>query len=304
MDPAGLNIEPGTLATFVAAVEYGTVGAAAEELALTQSAATKRIQRLERRLGVALLERDGRGVTTTLAGQALYPEAKQVLEALQRAATVARGHDQVGRLRMSASHTIGGYLLPRWITSFRLDYGSDVRASVDIQNSVAVLRSVNGGRVDIGFIESPDDEPDPGLDTITLLENRIVVVVAPRHPWSSMKTVAPQALEQEPYFAREVGSGTRAVAIAALKAVGYPEPTPTIETTSTQSLKRAVLDGGFTLLSRVAVEAEIDAGALSAIAVDGVDFGRSLRAVRRRHPAPMRLADRFWAHLRTRVAHG
>jgi len=64
-----------------------------------------------------------------------------------------------------------------------------------------------------------------------------------------------------------------------------------------QSLKRAVLDGGFTLISRLAIEAEIRAGALCAIRVAGVDLDRPLRAVRRRRPrhGP---AQRFWRHVR------
>src|ERR1700729_1220149 len=63
------------LAAFVAAVETGSVQGAAEALDLTQSATTKRIQALERRLGVALLRRGRRGVRPTQEGRALFPEA-------------------------------------------------------------------------------------------------------------------------------------------------------------------------------------------------------------------------------------
>jgi DNA-binding transcriptional LysR family regulator len=64
------------VATFAAAVETGSIQAAADALALTQSAATKRIQRLERRLGVTLLDRGRYGVRPTDAGRSLYPDAK------------------------------------------------------------------------------------------------------------------------------------------------------------------------------------------------------------------------------------
>jgi len=70
------------LAAFVAAVETGSVQGAADALQLTQSAATKRLQALERRVGRRLLHRGPRGAHPTAAGKLLYPEAKQALDAL------------------------------------------------------------------------------------------------------------------------------------------------------------------------------------------------------------------------------
>src|SRR5579862_9001230 len=69
MDWLGTYPDPDELAAFVAAVESGTVGAAADALELTQSAASKRLQGLERRLGTSLLERGRFGVRATDAGR-------------------------------------------------------------------------------------------------------------------------------------------------------------------------------------------------------------------------------------------
>ena len=73
------------LAAFVTAVETGTVQGAAEALALTQSAATKRLQALERRVGRPLLERSAQGVRATETGAVLYPLAREALAVLVRA---------------------------------------------------------------------------------------------------------------------------------------------------------------------------------------------------------------------------
>src|SRR6185312_13685197 len=73
------------LAAFVAAVDAHTLHAAADTLALTQSAVTKRVAALERRVGQKLLERGRSGVRPTAAGRALYPEARAALAALERA---------------------------------------------------------------------------------------------------------------------------------------------------------------------------------------------------------------------------
>ncbi len=292
----GTFLDPGELAAFVAAVESGTVGGAAEALELTQSAASKRLQGLERQLGVSLLERGRFGIRATDAGRLLYPEAKQVLASLSRAAGIVTAYAaHAPTLRLAASHTIGGFLLPGWLAGFRSAELTPPRAQVEIVNSQGVLASVRGGHVDVGFIESLDAVD--GLESLTIQHDEIVAVVAAGHPWSRRHTVPMDALATEPYLTRERGSGTRAVAAAALARAGGPGLEPTLETASTQSLKRAVLDGGFTLISLLAVDAEINAGTLVALRVAGPDLVRPLRAVRRRRPAPDANAKRFWRYL-------
>src|ERR1700744_572548 len=90
------------LAAFAAAVETGSVQGASEARDLTQSATTKRIQALERRLGVTLLTRGRHGVRPTEEGMALYPEARRGLDALVQAEGAVAG-DRAGRaLRIAA----------------------------------------------------------------------------------------------------------------------------------------------------------------------------------------------------------
>ena len=243
-----------------------------------------------------MLERGRLGVRATEAGRALYPEAQQALSALRHAAAVVATHAaEAPSLRLAASHTIGGFLLPAWLTHFRTADTRPPRVQVEIVNSQAVLTSVRAGTAEIGFIESLDQTE--GLETLTIHSDEIVAVVAALHPWADRNTVPARALTTDTYLTREPGSGTRAVATAALDRVGITLK-PTIETASTQSLKRAVLEGGFTLISELAVEAEIRAGTLRKVHVAGVDLTRPLRAVRRRRPAAQPEAGRLWRYLR------
>ena len=78
---------------------------------------------------------------------------------------------------------------------------------------------------------------------------------------------------------------------------------PSLEAASTQSLKRAVLDGGFTLVSRLAVE-PAEADTLTALSVSGADLWRELRAVRLRNRAVTPVARRFWTFLSARAMGG
>jgi DNA-binding transcriptional LysR family regulator len=267
------------LAAFVAAVEAGTVQGAADALALTQSAATKRIQSLERRLGVALLQRTSRGVVATDAGRLLYPDAKEALDALHRAERRLRAAagPQAQVLPLAASHTVGDFLLPAWLAGFRA-IAPEVHPQVEVVNSPSVLAAVRERRVAIGFVEGLD--PLDGLETLTLVRDEIVAVVAPGHRWARRRAVPAEELPTEAFHARERGSGTRAVPAARLAARGVALE-PQLEVASTQSLKRAVLGGGFALLSRLAVVDEVRAGTLAAVPVAGVDLHRELLAVRR-----------------------
>jgi DNA-binding transcriptional LysR family regulator len=283
------------LAAFVAAVEAAGLHGAADALHLTQSAVTKRIHALETRLGVTLFERGRFGVRPTEAGRALYPEAKTALAALDRAAEVIRRLQEAerGSLTLAASHTTGEFLLPGLLAAFRA-VDADAHVTVEIVNSPGVLRLLAERAVDVGFVEGLDALD--GLETVVLRRDELVVVVAAGHRWARRGEVTPSDLRREPFFTREPLSGTRAVATAALAAHGV-ELVPALEATSTQSLKRAVLGGGFTILSRLTVTAEEAAGLLRALPVRGVDLTRELRAVRRPTEQADTTAAHFWRWL-------
>jgi DNA-binding transcriptional LysR family regulator len=93
------------------------------------------------------------------------------------------------------------------------------------------------------------------------------------------------------------------VATATLARAGI-ELEPALEVSSAEVLKRAVLAGGFTLLSDRTVADETAAGTLAAIPLSGVDLHRSLRAVRRARPALQGPARAFWLWLGRNVAPG
>jgi DNA-binding transcriptional LysR family regulator len=290
---AGDPLSGRDLAAFVAAVESGTVQGAADALDLTQSAASKRVHALERRLGEPVLLRTPQGVEVTAAGRRLYPEAKEALAALGRAESAVSGRTSAPVLRIAASHTIGEFLLPGWLAGFR-SAGNPVAAHVEIINSPGVVDALRAGRAEVGCVEGPDSAD--GMESLTLMEDEIVAVVAPDHPWAAAAEIPVAALAAESFSTRERGSGTRAVVTERLAEAGQ-DLQPELEVASTQSLKRAVLQGGFTLLSRLAVEDEIRAGTLVAVRVGDVSLQRPLRAIRPRQGVRSAVAREWWRWL-------
>jgi DNA-binding transcriptional LysR family regulator len=285
----------GELAAFVAAVEAGSVHGAADALQLTQSAVTKRIQMLERRVGGRLFERGRFGVRPTELGRTVYPAAKRALEALDGVAQLIEASRAAGTmdLRLSASHTIGEFLLPEWLADFRRER-PEVHPQLEIVNSQGVIDAIRENRSEIGFIEGPD--APAGLQTLVVAHDEIVVVVAADHPWARRRAVTVRELMTDSYLTRESASGTRAVATSALARAGV-ELIPTLQAASAQSLKRALAGGGFTLISRLTIEVEERAGTLVGLPVRGLELGRDLRAIRRRRPALSATARALWRWL-------
>jgi DNA-binding transcriptional LysR family regulator len=278
------------LAAFAAAVETGSVQGASEALDLTQSATTKRIQALERRLGVTLLTRGRHGVRPTEEGMALYPEARRGLDALAQAEQAVAGARAARPLRIAASHTIGEALLPTWLTAFRAELPG-VHPQVDVVNSVGAIAAVREERADVGFVEGL--EPLDGLDTKVVAHDRIVLVVAADHRWAHRRQVNPRELMKGRWISRESGSGMRAVATAALAEVGV-ELQPDLSLASLEGVKRSLAAGGFALISELALEPDLTAGRLVALPLKGVDIERSLIAIRRAGGRPHDGAKRFW----------
>ncbi|HET9104046.1 MAG TPA: LysR family transcriptional regulator [Solirubrobacteraceae bacterium] len=286
------------LLAFVVAVETGSLQATADALALTQSAVTKRIHSLEAYLGALVLRRSPHGVSPTELGARIYPPAKEALRQLEIVTVTAAAarHGSRGALRLSASLTTGEFLLPAWLSIFRSER-PDVHPHLKIVNSTAALSALRDGDSEIAFIESAEAPVE--FEMMTVATDSLAVVVSSRHRWSRRSSLRPDELTAEPYLTRERDSGTRGVATAALARAGV-ELVPSLEVASIQSLKRSIRDSGFTILSRLAVGEEEQAGALVTLDIDHVDLARELRAVRIPGRTPEPAARDFWDWLTAR----
>lgn len=267
------------LELFLDVIRLGSISAAARTHHLSQPSATERLRRLERRLGVTLVRRGPGGSEPTEAGQAVAEWAREVLVAVDHLDTgvaALRTSDAAGPLRIMASLTVAEYVMPRWLTAHRSTGGGPVELSVG--NSVAVAAAVADRSVALGFAESP--RRFPGLESAGVGGDRLVVVVAPDHAWARRrKPVEPETLASTPMLTREVGSGTRDAYEAALARLDLEPVAPLAVLGSTTTLKAAVANGGVTILSELAVAAELAGGALVAVDVDRLDLTRRFTAL-------------------------
>lgn len=148
---------------FLAAVEHGTLSAAAQALYVAQPSVSEQIRRLEHQLGTPLFVRTNRRLLLTEAGRVLRPYAEQALRAAAEAVaavdpvrTLTGGTVAFGTFS-TASHLLHADLVAR----FRADHPR-VRLRLVAMNSVQVVDGVRSGDLDAGLVALPVD--DRGLD--------------------------------------------------------------------------------------------------------------------------------------------
>lgn len=276
------------LELLVTVAETGSLGQAAARQGVSQPSASARMRTLERRLGVRLLIRSTSGSRLTPAGLLVTDWARGLLDqahALVEGVAALRTH-RPDRLRVSASLTVAEHLVPGWLVALR-DLAPGVHVELDVANSANVIERLRAGGSDLGFIEGRGAPRD--LHSRAVSRDRLVVVVAPGHPWARRRRpLRPADLAAMPLLMREVGSGTRDTFEAAMAAHGVAAE-PALELGATAPLRAAAASGTApAVLSVLAVADDIAAGRLVEVPSE-LRLERVLRAVwprGRELPAP------------------
>jgi DNA-binding transcriptional LysR family regulator len=259
--------------------KLGSISAAAEAHGITQPAASMRLSALERRLKIQLLERATTGTRLTPAGMATAEWAAAILADMRAllVGTAALRAERGSRLQVAASLTVAEYLIPRWLGLLAAEL-PETKVSLEMGNTAHVADSVSRGDAELGFIEGP--RPPGRLRSKELLADRLVIVVARHHPWSRRRRpITARELAATSLVLREPGSGTRDVLTEALAAHGL-DVTAAMELGSTTAIKAAAAAGaGPAVLSALAVQTELQAGQLVAVACPELPLERSIRGI-------------------------
>jgi len=268
-----------TVDLLVRVVEYGSVGKAAQDIGISQASASRRLDVLERELGVPLLSRTVRGSHPTSQGRIVVDWAKTALGSVldMMSAVEALRKDRRATLRVASSMTIAECLVPTWLMTLR-SVSSAIDVSLSVVNSVAVQELVRDDQVEVGFIECLDAPQD--LEYREVSRDRLVVVVSPDHPWAKRRSgISFRELAATPLIVREFGSGTRTALEQALAEHGLTV-TAQLELSSNAAVRVAVESGlAPAVLSYLAVDGEVRSGRLVELPVVDLPLERPLRAV-------------------------
>lgn len=256
------------LAIFHAAAQLGSFSAAAEKLDISQPAVSVQVRRLERALDLVLLERSGRRLRLTEAGEAVHSFTQRIFALVDdlSAEVEARRGLARGRLVVGASSTVGEYLLPEVLGRFRERYPG-IEVELAIGNTTTITQRVRQHQLDFGFVGA--SPPDESLITVPFADDEIVLFAAPQHRLARRRVVLPSDLAAERFLMREAGSATREWAESALRRLEVT-PQVALELGSNEAVKRAAAAGlGLGALSRVALGAELAAGQVVVLNVAG-----------------------------------
>ena len=248
------------LASFHAVARLGSVSAAAEEMHLTQPAVSIQIGVLEASAQTPLLQRTGRGVRLTEAGELLAGYAGRILELWREAGEEMATLQGVfaGTLRVGAV-TTAEYLLPPLLVMFA-NLNPEVKVKLQVGNREEIVRLLAGHEIDVAIMGRPPAELKTAATPFA--KHPMAFLASPRHPAMQEPALSIAKLADAHLLVRERGSGTRTTVERLFKDARVPLRVGS-EMSSNEAIKQMCAAGfGVAFLSLHTCVLELDAGVL------------------------------------------
>jgi DNA-binding transcriptional LysR family regulator len=197
------TLEIRELRYFIAVADELHFGRAAERLGIAQPPLSRAIQQLERRLGVALLERNRRGVSLTGAGEILLQEGRAALDATAAAVRRTRragGVDRAGapRDRLVLAVKAGAFheLLNKLLDAYAAEPGA---AEIEVLPSGMCEQEgmLRDGRADVALMHTPFNSL-AGFDSVELMTEGQVAILPAGHPLAARKVLSLAEISEVP----------------------------------------------------------------------------------------------------------
>ncbi len=264
---------------FAAIARLENVSRAAEQLSMSQSAASTALLELERHFDCPLFDRIGKSLRLNGSGRGLLPQAEDMLA---RAGEI-EGYLAGGRLApiaVGATLTIGNYLATLVVVDYLQKYPG-CRVDLSVCNTQQVIERLRRYELDVGLIEGEASDSD--LIFEPWLDDELVVFCAPSHPMAASRLARSTALIGQKWIVREPGSGTRALFDRAMRTAGL-DPDVCLQLEHTEAIKRAVESGlGIGCLSRLSLREALRRGSLIEIKTPDLLLRRCFQFVLQRH---------------------
>jgi len=203
-----MNFDLADLRAFLAVADLGSFSAASEMLHLSPSALSRRVDKLEGALGIALFTRTTRKVELTTVGRAFVNRARSVLNELESALLGIKDVAErlSGEVTLACVPSAVGYFLPSVFAGYHQRYPR-IRIRVHDESSSDVLLAVTRGDADFGVTYIGTQEAD--IEFLPLIEEGFVLACPTTHPLGKRKSVAWKDLVDHHYIALAQGSGNR-----------------------------------------------------------------------------------------------
>ena len=258
------------LHTFVEVARQKSVVKAAEILHVSQPAVTKTIRELEEALGVAMFERDGRGIRITRYGEVFLRHAGAALTALRQGVDSVSQElfDSAPPVRIGALPTVSTRVMPRAMTLF-LAEKTGSRVKIVTGDNAVLMEQLRVGELDlvVGRLALP--EKMTGLSFEHLYSEQVVFTVRAGHPLLDAKRSIFEGLADYPVLMPTRGSIIRPSVEQFLIANGVASLPTQVETVS-DAFGRAFVrsSDAIWIISTGVVAADIEDGVLATLPID------------------------------------
>lgn len=280
-----MNFDLADLRAFLAVADLGSFRAASEMLHLSQSALSRRVDKLEDALGVDLFTRTTRKVELTTVGRAFVHRARNVLNEVESSLLGIQDLAErlSGEVTLACVPSAVGHFLPSVFDQYHRQYPR-IRIRVLDEASSDVLLAVTRGNADFGVTYIGTQEAD--IEFMPLIEEAFVLACPSTHLFAKRKSVAWSELVEHNYIALAQGSGNRFLIDQAL-AHSPSRPRWFCEVNHVPALVSLVVAGiGIGVVPRMALPPESHDG-LSAVPLIEPRVSRTLGLISRRgRPLP------------------
>jgi DNA-binding transcriptional LysR family regulator len=278
------------LEDFVSLAETRSFSRSAQLRHVTQPAFSRRIQALEAWAGADLVDRSSYPTRLTAAGEALYDQAMEMLQSLQNARAMLRGHAAAGQdvIEFAVPHTLAFTFFPAWVSSLRDKFGPIKSRLIALNVHDAAMRLVEGG-CDLLISYHHESQPlqlDPDrYQMVTLGHEEISPYCKPDAAGEPLFRLPGNAVQPIPYLGYGPGAYLGRVTDLILKQSPVTIHLDRVyETDMAEGLKVMALEGhGLAFLPHSAVKKELRARRLvSATGADlpGLEMTMEVRAYR------------------------
>jgi len=298
------------LEDFVSLAETRSFSRSAQLRHVTQPAFSRRIQALEAWAGTDLVDRSSYPTRLTPAGETLYSQSLEMLQALQSTRAMLRGHASAGKdvIEFAVPHTLAFTFFPAWVSSLREKFGPIKSRLIALNVHDAVMRLVEGGcDIFIGYHHSsqPFQLDADRYEMVSLGTETLAPYCKPDAHGDPLFKLPGRAGHPLPYLGYAPGAYLGRVTDLILKQSSVAIHLDRVyETDMAEGLKVMALEGhGVAFLPFSAVKKELRSRRLvsAAAGLEGLEMAMDVRAYREKpvgKEQPKGTAQALWEYLR------
>lgn len=287
------------LTTFLEVAKLRNFSRAGEKVFLSQSAVSAQIRQLEQEYGTRLLDRSGKRVRLTPAGEVLFEYGTRLLalrdESLR--AVADQGSSPRGVLAIGANEATCLYVLPRAFEEYRRLY-PQVQISIYRNFSRKILERIQDGTIDVGIVTLPVKLPLLKVERI--FRDRLMLATSSTNPLAKLKTVPVSVVAEQPLLFPK--SGYTRQLMDKLFRPYQAKLNIAMELPSIAMIKTFVASGlGVSLISETFTRKESLSGEIRLVPLDHVELWRELGMIHDRHRTLPQAAVAFMELVRSGV---